>query len=273
MGRGWKNWKGAFGAMLAYAVMAVVLVLLPLAPLLGLASTETRMLALLGIPLFVLITLPGRRNAARVMTDAAEGLGVPLTRVISGEGYGRKVLSGLGTTLLLLIYAAPGIAASVYAYLQYSGSSDAVTILMQVSKLGGGDIYRGILYLVLIYVACWIPLMVGCCIHAGTRYALACGDRSLLKKNRGGVMRTWLCSLAVIIPFVIALAVIIAFALPGFKAAIKAFQINAIGPMLKKVLWEIVAAAVLLLLPVVPLRHQMLAAHVVGLKQAAEKDA
>ena len=272
MRRAWGIFRASAADTLTYAVLAAVLLVLPLVPLIALADASLRPVALLGAVLFVLVTAPGRRMAASCLTRAASSGRLQAVPALDMSGYGHKLIGSLKTTVLLLLWAAPGIALTYWAYLQYIGATDAVTIAMQISKLGGGDIVTGVEYALLIWVASWLPLCFGLCLHSGIRYAEALGGRAVLKGKRGGVMRTWLASLVIAVPFLAAVAaILLCVCLPTVKTVAKTFQMDLLAPMAHSALLWGAASLLLLLVPLAPLRHLMLACHVQGLAEKKEQ--
>ena len=264
MKNGWSLWKKHLGESLAYIISVTAIMLMPLVPLLCLTANVAwaKWFALLGVPMFILLVLPMRRNAALVLRDVYLGDGRMNSAVlISGEGYGVKLKHGLKLTLLLLLWALPAIGVTGWALYMYKGGTDAITIAMAISKLGHNDVMRGVIYVLLIYAASWLPLAAGSMLHSGARHAWACGNKELLKKRHGGLCAVWLCSLIIAVPFIIGLAIILKTQLPGIVTLIKTFQFKGLGAKLLPLGLWILGDFVVLLLPLVPLRHLMIASY------------
>ena len=262
--RGWSLWKAHLADSIAYILIVAAIMLMPLVPMLCLVSKTAwvKWCALIGVPMFLLLVLPMRRNAAAVLRGVVRGeCAMNDASLISCAGYRAKLLHGLKLTGLLLLWAIPGIAATVYAYVMYTGGADAITIVMAISKLGGNDVVRGVYLLLGIYAATWLPLMVGSMLHSGARHAFAAGSKALLKGRRKGHCAVWLVSLLVAVPFIAVAAVILGTQLPPVLKMVKVFQFSGLGSALKTMGLLLLADFVVLLLPLVPLRHLMLAAY------------
>ena len=169
------NWKeGALAVLLQ-----LLLRLMALAPLLFLCARETRFLALVCLPLYVLLVLPVRQLTAQCMQSALSG--GPLLQVPTMQSYGRALAQGLKRTGLMLLWAAPWLCATGFAVRVYSGNVDVFTLLRTLMSLGGGSSIQGVKIVLLIYAATLVPVLAGCAFHSGTRHAEALGGRRMLK--------------------------------------------------------------------------------------------
>lgn len=249
-------------------LLQLVLRLMAFAPLLFLAAKETKCLALLCIPLYILIVLPARQNMALAMQSAMEGGPLFGMQLVSVEHYGQKLLRGLKRAGLLVLWGGLFIAATVWALTIYFGETDVFTVLRMVMSLGGGSTIRGVKSLLLLYAATMLPLIFGVAFHSGARHGEACGEPALAKKHRSGVMLWWLAGLAVLLPFLAVAAPVLAEYASALSQALanlgtSSFAIPALG-------WKVyllLAAAVLLLLPLWPLKQLLPAAYLRGLKE------
>ena len=82
----WHTYRTRFPEMLLTLLVQLVMRLMAFAPLLFLCAKETKPLALLCIPLYILIVLPARQNVAEAMRDALAGGHLVTLRLISLEG-------------------------------------------------------------------------------------------------------------------------------------------------------------------------------------------
>ena len=268
--RAWEVYKASPADMLVYLLVMLIAALLPLVPLLCLAGKSIRWFALLSVPLYVFVSAPMRMNAAAVLQKGLRTGKLVNSGLVDFSGYGTKLTNALKNTLLLLVWGATGIAATAYIAYIYTGATDVGTIALSLSRIGG-DIQTGFIYVLLIYLACWLPLLAGFCFHSGTRHAQALSGRALLKGHRGGVIRTWLCSFVIALPFVIAVAAVLCHYVPDLAKALNRFNMDAMKTLGKSMLLWLGGSVLVLLLPLIPLRHLMVAAYVGGLQDAADR--
>ena len=254
-------YRGHFRALMMTLLLELVLRLIALTPLLFLAAPQTRPLALICIPLYLLIVLPARQNVALALQDLLSG-GSPFSlRLVSLEGYGHKLLRGLISVGKLLLWGAPlivGVALARWAW-SGGGSFDGFTLLRTIRSFGGDDLFRGMAYLAAIYLATLIPLLIGCAFHSGDRHAVALGNPRLPKGRRGALIRYWFAGLIVFVPFLAVAAFPCASLIRALMGAINEFfntfefTFPAVGPQLAM----LGTAVVILLLPAIPLRALM----------------
>lgn len=263
----WHTYRTRFPEMLLTLLLQLVLRLMALAPLLFLCAKETKPLALLCIPLYILIVLPARQNVAEAMRDALAGGHLFTLRLISLEGYGRKVWRGVKQALLLMAWgglflAATGLAVFIYAGKTIEGVTDVFTILKTLMALGGGSSIRGATIVVALYALTLLPLMVGVAFHSGTRHAIARGGRKLIRGHRGGVMLTWLAGCVTLVPFLAVVLWIGAGFVSGLASALANLGSGSISlPSLNGNAGALVIA-LLLLIPAIPFKQLLSAAYV-----------
>ena len=199
--------------------------------------------------------------------------------VLNMEVYWKCVWNGLKKGVLFLLWASPFIGVTIWGYRVLFGNAvvgqtDVFSVILAISNLGGGDLFRGIVYAMLIYMATLIPFCFGLAFHSGDRHALALGNRGLVKGHRKGILLVWLRSLVPCIPF----AVVAGAALGQYMMSVaKALnQISGKGlsiPMPTTTLLIVLAAFVVLLLPVIPLKSLYTAAMVRGIREEEKHEA
>ncbi|MBQ8653846.1 MAG: hypothetical protein IJ507_02820 [Clostridia bacterium] len=257
-----------FPQALLATLFQLVLRMMVFAPLLFLTAKETSALALLCIPLYILIVFPARQNMACCMQDALEGGSLFSLRLISFEGYGRKVWRGVKQTLLLMAWgslfiACTGLAVFIYAGKTIEGVTDVFTLIKTMMALGGGSTIKGATVVICIYAATVLPLLLGVAFHSGTRHAVALGGRKLLKGHRFGVIMAWLAGACALLPFLAVAVWIGAGYVSGLISAVANLGSGSITlPPLKENLMALGAAAVLLLFPAIPVKQLLSAAYV-----------
>lgn len=273
--RAWKLYTGRFGEMMMFILLETVLRLIVLAPLLFLANKVTQPLALISLPLFVLIVLPARQCAAEVMQRAIRGESLFSVRLCVTDHYWQKVLAGLKQGGLLVIWALPFIAATAYALKLFYGEAvvgqtDVFSLMMAVSNLGGGDIVTGVIYVMLMYVGLFLPFLAGCAWHSGRRHERALGKRRLIRGHRGGVVLTWLVSALTLAPFAAVAGTVSMGYLRQLVTAVSNLAGGLVLPPLDQNIYIVLAAFVVLVLPLLPLKSLMTACYVHGLWEGKE---
>lgn len=273
--KAWKIYIGHFGAMLEFMLLETVLRLIVLTPLLFLVTKEMKLLALISIPLFVLIVPPVRQCAAEVMQEAVRGGDIFSARLVVTGHYGQKVWNGVKQSVLSLLWAAPFIAATAWALKLFFGEavvgqSDVFTIMITISNLGNGDIVRGVILVMLIYAALFVPFLVGCAFHSGRRHERALGEKKIIRGHRGGVMLTWLVSAVTVVPFAAVTGVVGFGYLKALVSAVSNMMNGLVLPPLDQNAYVILGAFVVLMLPLIPLKSLMTACYVHGLWEGNE---
>ena len=270
MHRAWTLYREKAGILLGAELLQTMLALIVLAPLIFLFVQELRPLCLLTVPLFVLIILPMRQNEARLLADLDAGKETGLWQIVSGYRYGQKLGRGVKTTLLMLAWgcaflAATGVILYYYKAQGVEGSTDFLTVLRTITKLGGGKIDRGAVRAILIYLATLVPVLLGLAFHSGTRHAFTNnGGRRTLKGHRPAVIGMWFASLVTLVPF----AAVTAFTSLNYVGKLKdaLAQFNLSGkmsiPMPDGGAIVIAIAFVVLVLPLLPLKKLMTACRV-----------
>lgn len=273
--RAWTLYRRYFPQLMLGLLLQIILRLIVLAPMLFLAARETRPLALLSLPLFVLIVLPARQNAAGVMAQLHQGYGFDLLGFVSCRDYGKKLLRGLKTTGLMLLWSLPFIAATVFVAFVYGGKTiegvtDTFTVLRTVISLGNHSLVktllpvsdtatiRGVAAVIVMYLMTALPILIGWAFHAGTRHAAAIGQKV---RRRVRVMGAWLLGLLTLVPFLFVTATVSKGYLSQLLGALSNIGQGSLSlPPLEQNLWLIAAAFVVLLLPLIPLKQLLPAA-------------
>ena len=258
--RTWAVYREHFGELMLTLLLQLVLRGIALTPLLFLAAPQTRMLALLCVPLYGLIVLPARQNVALALQDMLDGGSLFTLRLISWEDYGRKLLRGLAATLKMLLWCLPLIAGVILEQWAQkgggSGSLDVATLMRAVRSLGGGDLMRGLLLLADLYLLTLIPPLVGCAFHCGTRHAAALGNPKLVRGHRGRLLRLWCAGLLAFLPFLAVIAYPCFSFLQALAAAVLEFfnTLTFTFPNPSAMLIVLGVSVVALLLPAIPFR-------------------
>ena len=268
----WRAYRQHFGALMLTLLLELVLRAIALTPLLFMVLPETKALALLCVPLYLLIVFPARQNVALAVQDMLDGGSVFSLRLISGEDYGRKLLRALTSALRLVMWFVPLIAGVIVALWATRGSMDGFTLLRSIRSIGGGDSFRGLAIVAAVYLLTLVPPVLGCAFHSGARHARALGDPSLTKGRHGKLIGLWLLSLAVFVPFVAAAAIPCAGYVRSLADAVTAFMNTASLsiPSFGSTRIAVLALFVVLALPAIPLRTLLPAVYMRAVK--AEKE-
>lgn len=271
----WAIYRRSPSETFRFLLLELVLRLMALTPLLFLTEPALRWGALLSPVLFVLIVLPARANAAEVMQAACRGKRLFTIELVSFKDYGAKIAQGLKMAALLLLWSLAAIGVSLWLYRVYAGKTvvgqtDFFTLLMAMNNLGGGDMVRGVVYALLMYLALWLPLVFGLAFHSGRRHEKALGGRRVVPGNRGGVVLCWLAGLACCVPFAIAAAILGADTAREVVHSLANIAGGIHLPPVDTKLYLLLAAVVVLLLPALPLRSLLTACYVHGLWEGRE---
>ena len=277
--RAWGLYRRHWGALMLMLLVELVLRLMAATPLLFLAAGETRALALLCVPLWMLIVLPARQNAAQVMAELQAGEPLRLTELVSGRDYGRKLCRGLKQTGLLLLWALPFLCATAFALYVFKGETvagvtDSFSLLRTFIDLGNSRVVRvllpisesatirGVGAVAVLYLLTLTPVFFGQAFHSGTRHAFALGrGPKALKRRRGGVICTWLVGLLTLVPFALVAAKVSTGYLSALMSAVASMG-SAPLPAPDQKVWIIALAFVALCLPLVPLKQLITACRV-----------
>ncbi len=286
--RAWQTYRRHFGPLMLMLLIEIILRLMVCVPLLFLATAQTRALALLCLPMFVLIVLPARSNAATAYVALQETGRLPLTQLVSFDHYGKKVAQGLKRTGLMLLWALPFLAVTGGALYLYKaeaipGVTDTFSLLQKLLNLGrsgaaafffGGIssiTVRGVLMLVLLYLLTLVPLIIGLGFHSGTRHGEALGNGKMIHGHRGQVLGCWLVGLVTLLPFLAAAGWICSDYVHQLMNALSNIGMGSLSlPPLDSRAWLMGVALVVLLLPLIPFK-QLLAACRVKVLQEAQK--
>ena len=271
-GEAWRVYRQHFGALMLTLLLELVLRGIALAPLLLLILPETRVLALVSVPLYLLIVLPARQNVALAAQNLLSGGSLFSTRLISGEDYGRKLLRGLTSALRLVMWCLPLIAGVVVALWATKGSVDGFTLLRSIRSIGGGDSFRGFAIIAAAYLLTLVPPVLGCAFHSGARHAWALGNPALTKGRHGRLIGLWLLGLVAFVPFVVGAAIPCAGYVRSLAAALSEFfntaTLNLPSPGTTTM--AVAALFVVLALPAIPLRTLLPAVYMRAAKAETE---
>ncbi len=247
-------------ASLKFWLVELCLTLICLTPLLFLAEPSLQMLALLFIPLYGLLMLPARVNAAAAMQDGLAN-DVLFSRVLADtSAYGQKLIFGLKRCLFLLLWGAPLIAFLLIARTHVSGEMDGFTLMRIIKEFGGGDLMQGVVYLALILGGTLLLLLFGCGFHSGDRHIFVLGRKKL---PRGKMLGCWLCSLVILLPLLIALALLVFRYLPVLQD-LNGLLMGTLTLPATRTSLVILAVGSVLTLPLLPLRSLVVAAYAEG---------
>ena len=326
-----KNFVDLMGAYLVQGVLRAMC----LAPLLFLMLPETAVWAWLCVPLYVLIALPARQNYAIAMQDMLYGGRVLSPRLISFEGYWRKLGRGLVATLKMMCWmAVPALLVTLMVQL-YKGEGWLSAVVLRLFRLAEmenfalADLFRpmeleaynacmagrltdflkwtakggetvipalrmlsfdlsdklgqngffvmswfgsfgkntinGVVNVMLVIVATFILPVIGCAVHCGNRHAAALEEKKLLKGCRIRLRILWVLGFVVFVPFVAAVLTVLLGDLKAFVLGFaEMFLMHSLAaPELGEKIYIIVAAFVVLFLPMVPFKQLLpaVAAH------------
>ena len=263
------------GEVFDFMLLEIMVRLIVMTPLLFLLTPDRKWFALLCVPLFLLLVPFARARAARQMLSALRGGPFFSRSLLDLEGYGSALLRGLGQAGLLILWALPFLGVTVYLWRVIFGSTvvgqtDVFSVMMAVSRLGGGDLVRGAAFAVLIYLATLLPFCFGLAFHSGARFAREEGNPGLVRSHRKGIILAWFFSLLALIPF----AAVSGFAVAGYLGrlleAVNRMSGSGLSlPSPGSGIYVIAGAFVVLALPVVPFRSLVTAAYVKGLAEDA----
>ena len=273
----WKEslrlYKKNFGPLCLALLVQLVLRAIALSPLMFLADKALAPLAYLAIPLYLLIVLPARQNYALALQDMLEGGSVFSTRLICPKQYGSKLLRGLKGTVCILMWSVVTIVSAVLLYAAFVGywGLDVITLMRICSSVGGGDIVTGLVLIMGAIAASGLLILLGCAVHSGSRHAVALGDKKLLRGSRLRLTALWFSGLMLLIPF----AAVVVYALGDYAltmlGALKSFSLPSSFALNGKQVGLLIAGAVALLFPLLPLKNLLPAVYLRMVKE--ERDA
>ena len=261
------------GDTLWFLVTEGCMTLICLTPALFLFDASLRMLAWGVIPMWLLVMLPLRMNAAAVMQDALEGGSLFQRALGDFSGYGRKLLCGLKRAGFLLLWGLPAIFMAYQIREHVSGEMDGFTLMRMIrSDFGGGDLVRGVLVIAGIVVGTGLLILIGCAFHSGARHAFALGDPALPRGRHGKIVGIWVVSLISILPMLIALGATVVRYLPAFQDLNGLFMKTVQLPSTRGTVL-ILGMGALLTIPLLPLRSLIIAACMHGLRKEKSREA
>ena len=240
--------------------------LMCLAPLLFLAQQgPLKYLAALSPVLWLLVKVPARMNAAAVMQEAAEGGSIFSLRFADPGLYRKKVLYGLTRLGLLAIWSVPLIAGLIYAWMQYAVTSDGLVVLNMVYEFGGNDMKTGAIYVLLIYAAMVLLVLLGAGFHSGDQHALVLERKGLLKGKRLKILWFRICSLVFLLPMIGAAIITVLRYVPLLNDLSGVMTGDVPKPSTQTSL-VILGIGAVLTVPFLPMRSMATAVYVNGLK-------
>ena len=273
----WKEslrlYKKNFGPLCLALLVQLVLRAIALSPLMFLADKTLAPLAYLAIPLYLLIVLPARQNYALALQDMLEGGSAFSTRLICPKQYGRKLLRGVLGTVCILLWSVVTIVSAVLLYAAFVGhwGLDVITLMRICSSVGGGDIVTGLVLIMGAIAASGLLILLGCAVHSGSRHAVALGNKKLLRGSRLRLTALWFAGLTLLVPF----AAVVVYALGDYAltmlGALKNFSLPSSFALNAKQVGLLIAGAVVLLFPLLPLKNLLPAVYLRMVKE--ERDA
>ena len=271
----WKDsftlYKKNFGPLCLTLLVELVLRGIALCPVLFLADNKLAPLALLAIPLYVLIVLPARQNFALALQDMLNGGSVFSTQLICPKDYGKKLLRGVKGMLCILLWSLLTIAGVSALYAALMGLVDFIT-LMRIFSAIGGSVVDGILIVAGAVAGSCLLILLGCAVHSGSRHAHAMGDKKLLKGSRLGMMGLWFAGLALLIPFCAVAVLTLGDFAVTVVSALKNMQMPSLSLNGQQAAM-LIAGAVVLLFPVLPLKNLLPAVYLRKVKEARDAQA
>lgn len=265
--KAYRTVSGQKAEALKFLATEFALTAMCLAPLLFLTEEgPLKYLAALTVPLWLLIKIPARLNAAAAMQDSlGEGKLFSL-RLADPAHYGSKVIYGLGRTALLTLWSSPLIAASLFAWEKYSGDTDGLTVMQMIYDFGGEDMKTGVIYLLLIFAGLLLLAALGAGFHSGDRHAWVLEEKGLLKGKRPKVLLCRICSLVFLLPMMIAAVLVFLRYAPLLNDVSGVISGDVAKPSTGTTLL-IAGIGGALNLPLLPLRSMVTAAYVNGLRR------
>ncbi len=254
-----------------FLLFEIIVRLFVLTPLLFLLTENMKGLALLCVPLFLVLVPLARTRAAENMMAALDGGRLFSRNLLSMREFGRVFGNGLCQGLLLLLWASPFIGVTLWLYriifgTTVVGQTDVFSVILALSQLGGGDIVRGTVYALLLYLLTLLPFCFGLAFHSGNRFARAAGDRKLVRGKRKGILLSYLRSLLTLVPFLVVSVWAGSDYVMKLLNAVNSMAGGFSIPRPDSGLYIIIGAFVLLLLPLLPLKAMISAAYVKGIR-------
>ena len=265
--KAFQTYAGRPGAAMKYLIVELCFWMICFSPLLFICDSSVRFLASLAVPLWILVMMPVRMNAASALQEGLESGNIFSMRLADSSRWGAKLLRGLQRGLFLILWSMPLTAALYYAYRLYVGTDnmDIFTLLQSVQEFGGGDVKTGIRYAIYILLALILILLVGIAFHSGARHAWSLGDIRLINRHHGKLVLGWICSLVTMLPLITAVIYTILRYMPALNDpnGLLAGSVNL--PRTRTTI-AVLGAGALLTLPLMPLKSLIIAAMVHQLK-------
>ena len=270
-------YKRNFPQLLLALLVELVIRSICLTPLMFLVNGTLAPLAWLAVPLYLLIALPARQNYALALQDMLEGGSVFSLRLVETRDYFRKLLRGLKGTLCILLWSALTIAGVTTLAMFYTGAGniDGFTMLRMFSNVGkmvGGDTVDGAMLVIGAVAATGVLILLGCALHSGARHAHALGSRKLLRGQRMKLILLWFLGLVVLLPFLAALAFVMGDWAASLIGQLKSLKLKNIAPNARQ-LYTLAASAIVLLLPLLPLKNLLPAVFLRQVKESRDAQA
>ena len=265
------EYKKNFPQLCLALLVELVLRAIALSPLVFLADKALAPLAYLAIPLYILIPLPARQNYALALQDMMNGGSVFSLQLISTKDYGKKLLRGVKGLVCILLWSLLTIAGVSLLYAAVMGLVDFIT-LMRIFSAIGGTVMDGVMIVAAAVAASCLLIVLGCAVHSGARHAVALGDKKLLKGNRLRLIVLWFLGCVLVVPF----AAVVVAALGDYAltliASLKNLQLPAFTLNVKQAAM-LIGGAVVLLVPVLPLKNLLPAVYLRKVKEARDAQA
>lgn len=207
--RSFAQWLRLMPGLRLSRFISILCHMMAAAPLLLLLYPPLEMLALLSVPIYELLLPVLRYNHAAMLMEVHEAeIYLPL-RLVSGEGYGKKLLHAVCGQLMLLVSLLPLMGCIGYAMGLYFGSTDSFTVLRQLSGIiENGDWMDGLLNRFGVLMASLVPYFAMRALVSWRPFGFAAGARrGFMRGNRLRLIGVWLVSLVAYVPFIAVTAV------------------------------------------------------------------
>lgn len=207
--RSFAQWLRLMPGLRLSRFISILCHMMAAAPLLLLLYPPLEMLALLSVPIYELLLPVLRYNHAAMLMEVHEAeIYLPL-RLVSGEGYGKKLLHAVCGQLLLLVSLLPLMGCIGYAMGMYFGSTDSFTVLRQLSGIiENGDWMDGLLNRFGVLMASLVPYFAMRALVSWRPFGFAAGaHRGFKRGNRLRLIGVWLVSLVAYVPFITVTAI------------------------------------------------------------------
>ncbi len=265
--KAWQAYTAHPGDTLKFLITELCLTLICCAPLLFLFDQKLMWLSLISVPLFLVILIPARMNAALAMRDALAGGRLFSRQLVDLSGFGAKLACGLKRCFFLLLWAAPLLVSLYLIWTHISGEMDGFTLMRMIRKdFGGGDLFRGAALIAGAVLLTVLLLVFGFAFHSGARHAFAQGSPARVRGHHGKIVLTWLAALLAVLFFLAALVIAVSRYVPVLSDLNGLFM-GSVNLPSTRVTLIILGAGALLSLPLLPLRSLISAAFVSGLKE------